>query len=121
MNYEEMSDYEINRAVAAHLIPCGYDPDDKKQIVELLESFDKPEGETHNGIGFDYRVCGTFDPCNSPSDAWPIIVENKISIKFRSGTDKLSCMAEYDNQTYSVHENPLRAAMIVYLIMQEAE
>lgn len=67
-----------------------------------------------------------FDPCNNPSDAWPIILDSKISLieptsaglecewtasKFYPvmGKDDIDC----DD------ENPLRAAMIVYLMMNE--
>lgn len=74
----------------------------------------------------------TFDPCNNPADAWPIIVQSGISlIKCTVGsgywsaeiitdideaTDNLfQCQSSFDYQD----ANPLRAAMIVFLMMKE--
>ena len=65
---------------------------------------------------------GRFDFCNNPSDAWPIILAARIELSplFDGGW----CASYVDHYTYdeapiysaqSVHENPLRAAMIVYL------
>lgn len=64
------------------------------------------------------------DYCNKPDDAMPIIIENKISIV---STDS-SWVALPDNAAIDeitgddscvIHANPLRAAMIVFLQMQE--
>mgnify|MGYP001073356582 CR=1 FL=1 len=52
---------------------------------------------------------------NNPADAWPIIVENKINIDFQYGSWPT---AEYSEYIYT-DENPLRAAMIVFLMMQD--
>ena len=58
-----------------------------------------------------------FDPCNNPSDAWPIILENKITI------EPIVCFGDLWQANIKHHkelcENPLRAAMIVYLMMNE--
>lgn len=50
---------------------------------------------------------------NNPSDTWPIIVENKINIDFQYGEWPA---AEYSEYIYT-DKNPLRAAMIVFLLM----
>ena len=63
----------------------------------------------------------TFDPCNNPADAWPIITENRISIIHldenewgcRGDGGKSSCRA--------INSNALRCAMIVFLMMKESE
>jgi hypothetical protein len=60
-----------------------------------------------------------FDPCNDPTDAWPIILESEISLDPRRRIKRLPWMAEGGcNQVYFCDKNPLRAAMIVYLMMQ---
>ena len=61
--------------------------------------------------------------CNNPADAWPIIVENKISIyaavlgDSRGEWGAESSFTDY----YHFHNNPLRSAMIVFLMMKEGE
>lgn len=66
----------------------------------------------------------TFDPCNNPADAWPIITENKISIYAMSETDarwKWGDEAFYPSEAYHFNDNPLRATMIVFLMMKRGE
>ena len=59
-----------------------------------------------------------IDYCNNPSDAWPIIVENRISINNYEEDHWEADHTDYIDSVY--HINPLRAAMIVFLKMQEA-
>ena len=63
---------------------------------------------------------------NNPSDAWPIILENKITV---DPTGE-AWQHKPHPQDYYYHEgicnnvsdkNPLRAAMIVYLMIQEVK
>lgn len=75
--------------------------------------------------GFANKIAalnGMGDYCNNPADAWPIIVENKINIDFRDSI-KAGPMARLcrDNGIYAVDKNPLRAAMIAFLMMKDAE
>ena len=115
MNYDNMSDFEINKAVAL-LYPfseskcLGYDPD-KVFIREHPE--DDPSGE----MSFT-----EYDPCNNPSDAWPIIEANNISVQ---NWDDYSRAWVSDNCDIEFHDEEscrgLRAAMIVYLMMQESK
>ena len=66
----------------------------------------------------------TFDPCNKAADAWPIITDNKISIYAMSEADargKWGAEAFYPNEAYHFNDNPLRASMIVFLMMQDAK
>ncbi|MEX5207855.1 DUF2591 family protein [Citrobacter freundii] len=104
MDYSKMSDAEINWKVAFHI---------GLRTVEKAES-------------------GDFNPCNNPADAWPIIVGKKLSII--NADDKWLCVPEDEpvngvtgdavHMIYSgdgaEHENPLRAAMIVFLMMQDS-
>ncbi|EPS0644795.1 phage protein NinX family protein [Cronobacter malonaticus] len=59
------------------------------------------------------------DYCNNPADAWSIIVENKISIS-NCGAERWTAN---DVGIDNLHKdkNPLRAAMIVFLMMQESQ
>ena len=79
-------------------------------------------------LGYTYKQFTFFklDYCNKPSDAWPIILENKIGIDtigFKGGEERVwwaeLAYDEYGSNHYAEHENPLRAAMIVFLMMGE--
>lgn len=70
------------------------------------------------------------DYCNKPDDAMPIIIENKISIAFDTNENEWLAWGDFEfdqcgwdmiNEPtiYCSHTNPLRAAMIVFLQMQE--
>ncbi|MBQ0199023.1 DUF2591 family protein, partial [Enterobacter hormaechei] len=62
------------------------------------------------------------DYCNDAAAAWPIITANKISIYAMSDADKRGgwgAEAFHPNDAYSFNDNPLRAAMIVFLMMQK--
>jgi hypothetical protein len=81
-----------------------------------------------------------FDPCKNPSDAWPIIVENEMSIWAVSETDyeigmhystgewMAYCVKSMDGESCvsddgfeASDQNPLRAAMICFLKMKDNE
>ena len=61
--------------------------------------------------------------CSDPSVTWPIMVENMIDICFSDrssafgGSVSLDGVYEYSH----FNKNPLRAAMIVFLMMKDAE
>lgn len=105
-NYEEMSDFEINKLVA--------------RALDL-----EWNAVASDGLIIDGRSL-SIDYCNNPSDAWSIITENHISIEL----DK-DCYAEaYWLQSYEgedgeriryVHDNPLRAAMICFIKMKNVK
>lgn len=91
MNYSEMSDEEIDLAV---------------QHARQGDSLWSPLQQY----------------CNNPSDAWPIILSNKLRIQPAGEGGWFSDNLEDDaNYNQSWHANPLRAAMIVYLMMKEGE
>jgi len=94
--YAEMSDFEINKLVAER-------------------------------IGL-YAADNIFlaDYCNNPLAAWPIILEYKIGINTIGikGDEDRVWWAEltfdvYGDNHYAEDKNPLRAAMIVYLMMED--
>ncbi|MDI3361198.1 DUF2591 family protein [Lelliottia sp. V89_10] len=117
MDYSKMSDQEINMAVAEILFPER----------PVIESKSRPPSACITG----HLPSQWVDYCNNPADAWPIIVSNLISVEpdyefidpseeqvFASG----AWIAEhYDGKgalLQSVDINPLRAAMIVFLMIQ---
>lgn len=112
-DYSKMSDFEINKAVALSL--GGFEGDD---ILEPPGVIFKRHGK------FQYSF---FDPCNNPSDAWPIIASSRISIEFDGdgSTEPQSVWCNVTNfqRTCGIkyQKNPLRAAMIVYLMMKDSE
>ncbi|CAJ1307496.1 hypothetical protein JRT83AECX_JRT83AEC_04904 [Escherichia coli] len=115
MDYSQLSDFEINKRVFKAIvgaIPLGYPHNADGRSV----------GNESNG---NYRW---YDYCNNPEDAWPIITENKISIMFDSTDMRYEgeyhewCDAISSCQKFGIQHqsNPLRAAMIVFLMMQDA-
>lgn len=122
MDYSQLSDQEIN-AMVGRLV--------SKDGLSIIAS----DG---NAVIHEYADCGEFkgiclgwkifDPCHNPADAWPIIVDNEISLNSYSGTWEASY--EYDAPigafgtdelvTKAVEgKNPLRTAMIAFLMKRE--
>ena len=124
-DYSKMSDFEINKLVA---IATGH-----KQLGSLGWRGLK-DGEFNEVMVRGPLKIGGFDPCNNPADAWPIIINNKISIVSLdnkwiaapvdtvidgiTGDSEVCFYASYDAVSDA---NPLRAAMIVFLMMQESK
>ncbi|EJD6328597.1 TPA: DUF2591 domain-containing protein [Proteus mirabilis] len=114
--YTELSDFEINLLVAQSVLPeTQYDV--IKQTMDIIQFL--VDGS------FGYRF---FDPCNNPSDAMPIIIENEISLIFDTGCKEWAAGDAYwvDGYEWQVggavrKNNPLRAAMEVFLMMKDAE
>ncbi|HEI9801970.1 TPA: DUF2591 domain-containing protein [Proteus mirabilis] len=112
--YTELSDFEINLLVAQSVLPeTQYDV--IKQTMDIIQFL--VDGS------FGYRF---FDPCNNPSDAMPIIIENKISLRAPTITDrwKAEFIDEYGNYVgyrRAMNKNPLRACMELFLMMKDAE
>ena len=111
MNYAEMSDFEINKLVTKHLLTDGWKYNEKEK------------GFIFESDGDLYRI---YDYCNNPSDAWLIIVENDIMLnpncadllwKAEQGF-RVKPSGFYD-VAVAYNKNPLRAAMIVFLMMNE--
>lgn len=108
MNYEAMTDFEINEAVA------------KARFEKLITR--------------DPRMpwCSDPDYCNRIEFSWPIIVENKINIAadhfYDEDTNAVFWEEDWEAEglaggkwVRSTNKNPLRAAMIVYLMIKDGE
>ncbi|MCL8621692.1 phage protein NinX family protein [Proteus mirabilis] len=104
--YTELSDFEINLLVAQFVLPeTQYDV--IKQTMDIIQFL--VDGS------FGYRF---FDPCNNPADAMPIINEYGISLIYQ---DRKFQFATNDGNIECCIANPLKAAMIIFLCMKDAE
>jgi len=118
--YEQMSDFEINRAVTKICCPDSYEV--KDGYVSVIR---EGTGGFYNLITYHCEV----DYCNNPSDAFPIILKNEIAISPYSLSEDSPNCEEYkdmwcamkDKDWYVDDKNPLRAAMIIFLMMKESE
>lgn len=118
IDYSKLSDQEINQAIGKIVSRDGMSiiaSDGNAVIHEYADC-----GE-FSGICLGWKV---FDPCNNPSDAWPIILQNRISIGFDAdgASDDRTEWVTASNQFFSGYlscEKALRAAMIVFLKMQD--
>ena len=110
-DYNAMSKLDINRRVS---IALG-------EYREILDGeFVGVVGDTWYAVNQKTRELEQMfvDYCNNPADAWPIIVENKIRLTPRISDDRWGAL--YVPLLLEHHdENPLRAAMIVYLMIME--
>lgn len=111
-NYEEISDFEINKAVA---LIVGATFNDDGTPVRFVEC--------DAGAYADFNEI-EFDPCNNQEDAEPIIIENRIGTipAPDNGLWKAAHRKIGNDDTpyhFTQDKNPLRAAMIVFLKMNE--
>ncbi|AUR87386.1 NinX [Vibrio phage 1.100.O._10N.261.45.C3] len=112
MNYEDMNIDQINANVTREVFGChGWE-------------FSENGGDCsfyHCGVdGNGYYEQAVLDYCNNPSDAWPIIVESRITVTPYDDENQ-GWFATYDTSFFIDHKNPLRAAMICFLKMKDAE
>lgn len=105
--YTELSDFEINKKVADSIgmeFPELSDQDSYKPLIYFTE---------------DGNDILSFDPCNNPADAMPIIIENGISM-VRVNNEWSA--RQFNNHCIEVNDsNYYRAAMEVFLMMKDAE
>lgn len=114
-DYSKMSDFEINKAVAEEL------HGERLSLIVKRDVPNRPAVTVFADIGNGEVVsivCADY--CNNPADAWPIIQINKICITHHAKDWEWHCYANGLSQNV-IHKNPLRAAMIVFLMMKEAE
>lgn len=105
MDYSQLHDAQINMMVCKTL---GLE---LSSYARIIKQDDATILLSDNKTLVDY--------CNNPADAWPIIVENRIRINPVLYT---MWMAEdYLEDVSHTYTNPLRAAMIVFLLMKDSE
>ncbi|HEJ7888711.1 TPA: DUF2591 domain-containing protein [Serratia liquefaciens] len=115
-DYSKMSDFEINKQVAEIAIGGDW----------FLEPTDEsPSWFVNHGVEGKNTV-KLPDYCNNPADAWPIIIAKRIGV-IPAPSDGLWRAAHRDvgadgtPHYFNQCKNPLRAAMIVFLMMKETE
>lgn len=113
-DYGAMSDFEINFSVAKIWITDAVLSESKRELTSAV-------------FYGDFESIKTFDPCKSWADAGPIIEKNKIDINWSMQCGDVrqpyarNSDAEAIGHVGYIHDNPLRAAMIVFLMMQESK
>lgn len=110
MNYEEMSDFEINKLVATSK---GIDIPVIDGVFNIIDGNVAVSTDPNGGLN---RKRLFSDYCNNPSEAWPIIVDNKIGITH--GSQGCSALTVTNNELIQITCNSnelLRAAMICFL------
>lgn len=110
MNYSEMTDFEINKAVA---IACGY----AEENCEFGWSGKPDVGvEWSDETGYPTK---SFNYCNSWADAGPIIEKENISLTCHQSRDEWAAI--FNRHCMAANNNPLRAAMECFLMKKERE
>ncbi|HCT5877740.1 TPA: DUF2591 family protein [Morganella morganii] len=107
--YRDKSDFEINKAVAVNV--NGADA--------VVEKFGRIYIIDEDGVAMV-----SFDPCNNPADAMPIVIENSITIKpdiYIGGWIAMESIHDESGAIVSRNQNPYRAAMELFLMMKDAE
>lgn len=108
-DYSKLSDFMINKLVAEQIFGHGNLQD---RAINKKDGWLCWDEEKQHIVD--------FAPTHDPADAWPIIVENRISITFGSGAG--SAVRAIDKDIYqhvASKSKMLRAAMIVFLMMCE--
>lgn len=113
MNYEEMSDFEINKAVA-DITDFGeliVNHNEDNQTVYLCEK---------DGL-FSTIPISHFNPCNNPSDSWDLMVSNGISLITLGDEWEAHHLDDYGDESNNiVQAEPGRAISICFLKMKDA-
>ena len=118
-DYSKMSDAEIAMRVACSI--DGVDVDDNGIPKYAVDCYLYNSANSIKWLRVGDDEFEFFNPCNNPSDAWPIIVANKIWIQPDMVGDGLWHCMDCNDDIHAKDMNPLRAAMIVYLMMKDEE
>lgn len=128
-DYSKLSDFEINVAVFEALHNGSPDCKEGDNGAMTIISF---EADVIGGEIIEIEAeRGVFNPCNNPADAWPIIVENKISVMWMTAEKEWCAWSHGDLEEGTWHwenvpdyyfccESQLRAAMVCFLMAQES-
>ena len=116
-DYSKMSDFEIGGYVSMYEHGFSW-----IEFDDEMSSHVKCGNEGSPG----FAIVEVKDYCNNPSDAWPIMKESLIGV---TPDEDGVTMHFYGDWTARAHcknlqftdKNPLRAAMIVYLMMKDEE
>ena len=118
-DYAAMSDFEINSAVHNALLDKPYEL--TFHGGGKITWKDKDSGRVIETGIVGYTKNGLHDYCNNPADAWPVIISSMISIRPVGNDGQLWEAAGMDGMKADYGKNPLRSAMVVFLMMKEGE
>ncbi len=109
-DYSAMSDFEINLAVA-------------QQMPSIIGISERQRSLTDAVFYNEVENVKYFDPCNSWADAGPIIQDNGITVACFKNIMATAWDSQKGLAFGAVFKgaNPLRAAMIVFLMMKEQQ
>lgn len=111
-DYAAMSDFEINCEALSVFSPC---------IKHMCLSADNSCFYDCGPTGDGWYQIGIPDYCNNPADAWPIIIGSMISVRPVGGDGHLWEASGMEGMKADYDKNPLRSAMIVFLMMKDGE
>ena len=124
MTFDDWTDPEINKAVALsrgylvktefHLGKIGFTEKYHRKYHGTIWIWAAKTDEH----GCKCECWEQFNCCRDPLDSWTIITENKIAIQPRATSDEWFSFSTCENEFEYIDKNPLRAAMIVYLMMK---
>ena len=117
-DYSKMSDAEIAMRVACSI--DGVDVDDNGIPKYAVDCYLYNSANSIKWLRVGDDEFEFFNPCNNPSDAWPIINRERIGVYPSEGPEFMPWIAA-KNAISVTYKNPLRAAMIVYLMMKDEE
>jgi len=106
--YDEMSDMDINKAVAIALRD--------KSCVHMMGEHVMMWSGNPKSDNCGYRI---FNPCRNPADMWPIILANDISL-INDGVGSIGAAHDDYQQVWLPKDKALRAAAIVFLMMKDS-
>lgn len=110
--WDDVSDFEINKAVAEILYPCADEiPEQKDAWVSNGTECQVVVKVGAEGFKRDY--------CNSWADMGPIICDRNINLTFSHISNR--AFANHNDHGCQHHDNPIRAAATVYLMMNNVE
>lgn len=117
MIYAEMSDFEINCAVAASLGREFFynSPGEPGRRRKSFVIEDRCRDVYESGAWSS----DVFAPCKLWADAGPIIEKENISLTCHQSREEWAAI--FNRHAMAAHSNPLRAAMECYLMKRERE
>jgi len=125
MDYSKMSDFEINKRVAVARGLMVQEIDDNKS-VGMTSRYHELRPHTV-WVSDGNNPWEQYAPTLCWEDAGPVINEHRIMLNPYCADElwkcELPCLFDGLMTTYAAayDKNPLRAAMVVYLMMQEAK
>jgi len=114
-DYSKLSDVEISLAVGKLVSRDGI-----SVVGHNGNAFIHHYSEPTDTFGAMCLGWKEVDYCNSWADAGPIIASNRISLRNRHEGD-WQAVNEWGVSHSYIDKNPLRAAMVVFLMMNEGE